>query len=228
MRPRGDSTWSTPTGWLDTVGCSWKGGDDELDASRVARVGPAGLLGRFAGLLGPAPGGLLPLRRGSGAALDEQLMSLLAAARGYHHQADLHLSQKEPQQAIAALRALLALPLAAKWAEAEEVRLDAAARLAKLLLAQGALDEALELADAQLVPPARQSFYLANLHAVRGEVLEARSKRLDASGEQTQARDVARRAIEAFERSIAINKRLQRALDTKREANPSADREGTR
>jgi hypothetical protein len=59
-------------------------------------------------------------------------------------------------------------------------------------------------------------------------VLEARSKRLDASGEQTQARDVARRAIEAFERSIAINKRLQRALDTKREANPSADREGTR
>jgi tetratricopeptide (TPR) repeat protein len=159
------------------------------------------------------------------APLDEQLMSLLAAARAYHHKADLHLAREERAPAIAALRDLLALPLDAKWAEAEEVRLDAAARLAKLLLAGGAVEEALRLVDKQLAPPARESFYQANLHAVRGEVLEARSKQLDASGDKPTAREVARRAIEAFERSIVINKRLQRALDGAGAPSPAEEKE---
>jgi len=190
-----------------------------------------GLLAAWGGM--PAcserrPADCCPCAAASQAALDEPLMSLLAAARAYHHQADLHLAREEPEQAVAALRELLALPLAAKWAEAEEVRLDAAARLAKLLLAAGAIEKALELVDGQLSAPARQSFYLANLHAVRGEALEARSKRLDASGEQGEAREVARRAIEAFERSIAINKQLQRALDNAGKKPSAPKEEGTR
>lgn len=151
----------------------------------------------------------------SGRPLDEQLLSLLSSARAYHHQADLYLAQKDPAQAIAALRALLELPLAAQWPEAEETRLDAAARLAKLLVERGEVEQALRLVDAQLAQRPRESFYCANLHAVRGEVLEAQVKRLDAAGEKPRARELAREAIAAFERAIAINKQLQRGLEKK-------------
>jgi tetratricopeptide (TPR) repeat protein len=150
-----------------------------------------------------------PCSADAGRPLDEKLMALLSSARAYHHEADLYLAQRRPQEAVAALRALLALPLAAQWPEAEEARLDAAARLAKLLLEQGDEAAALALVDEQLAGRPRPSFYGANLHAVRGEVLEARVKRLDAQGDKAGAREVAREAIAAFERAIAINKQLQ-------------------
>lgn len=147
-----------------------------------------------------------------GKLLDQELMLLLSTARAYHHQADLYLQQGEVDQAIATVRKILALDLSSRWPEAEEVRLDATARLAKLLLGQGKEDEALALVDRGLQSSKAESFYLSNLHSVRGEVLEHRSKRLDGEGDKDRARDVAREAIAAFERSIVINKRLQRRL----------------
>ena len=57
----------------------------------------------------------------------------------------------------------------------------------------------------------RDSFYRAHLETVYGEVLEARGKRLadrDAAGARTARRE----ALEAYARSIAINKRVQAAL----------------
>lgn len=147
-----------------------------------------------------------------GKVLDQELLVRLASARSMHHQADLHLQQGEVEQAINAVRRILELDLDAKWPEAEEARLDARARVAKLLLGQGKEAEALEAVKLGIESARRESFYLSNLHSVRGEVLEHRSKRLDKEGDKPGAKRIAREAIEAFERSIAINKRLQHEL----------------
>lgn len=147
-----------------------------------------------------------------GKLLDRELMLLLSSARAYHHQANIHLQQGEVDRAIDTVREILKLDLSSKWPEAEEVRLDATARLAKLLLGQGKEDAALEQVKQGLAGAQRESFYLSNLHSVRGEILEQRSKRLDSEGQKDQARQVAREAIASFERSITINKRLQQQL----------------
>jgi hypothetical protein len=146
------------------------------------------------------------------AALPEELMLTLSSARSLHHQADLLLQSGEVERAISVVRAILALKLESRWPEAEEVRLDATARLGKLLLGKGDEKSALEVVERELATGARESFYLSNLHSVRGEILEARAKRLDAAGEKEPGRQSAREAIGAFERSIQINKRLQQQL----------------
>lgn len=144
--------------------------------------------------------------------LDHELMVRLASARSLHHQANLHLQQGEVEQAIEAVRRILLLDLDSRWPEAEEARLDATARLAKLLLGQGKEQGALQSAENGIQTATRDSFYLSNLHSVRGEILEERSQRLEREGDKNGAKQVAREAIAAFERSIAINKRLQREL----------------
>jgi tetratricopeptide (TPR) repeat protein len=144
--------------------------------------------------------------------LDQQLMVLLASARAFHHQADIHLQQGEVGQAVEALRQLLSLKLDRRWPEAEEVRLDATARLAKLLLGQGQEQQALTLVQQELTAGARESFYLSNLHSVRGEILEGRARRLETAGDRLGGKQSAREAIAAFEQSIRINQQLQQRL----------------
>lgn len=155
-----------------------------------------------------------PCRCGSSEhTLSEPLMSRLATARAYHHQADLHLRRGELDRAVAAVEKILELDLDRRWPEAEEARLDAVARLAKLLEKKKELARALQLVDSELKKKARPSFYLANLHSVRGELLEARVAKLEAADEKKRARELAREAIAAFEQSIRINKQLQQRLD---------------
>ena len=153
-----------------------------------------------------------PCPEAGSAALPEALMLTLSSARSLHHQADLLLQTGEVDRAIETVRSILSLKLESRWPEAEEVRLDATARLGKLLLGKGDEKEALEVVDRELATGARESFYLSNLHSVRGEILEARAKRLEAAGQKEPARQSARDAIQAFEQSIQINKRLQRQL----------------
>ena len=145
-------------------------------------------------------------------AADRALVSWLATARAYHHQADLHLQQGESERALAAVREILKLPAEKGWLEAEEVRLDAVARLGKLLAGADKVPEALQVVEKELAEAHRPSFYLANLHAVRGELLELEVKRREARGAKEAAREAAREAIQAFERSIALNKELQAQL----------------
>ena len=104
------------------------------------------------------------------------------------------------------------LDLDPRWPEAEEVRLDATARLAKLLLRQKQTKQALGFVDRAIKDARRESFYLSNLHSVRGEILESEAGSLDRAGKKDRARQLSREAIDAFERSIAINKRLQHRL----------------
>jgi tetratricopeptide (TPR) repeat protein len=149
---------------------------------------------------------------GPGKVLDQELMVRLSSARSLHHQADIYLQQGEVRKAIETVRRILALDLDPRWPEAEEARLDARARLAKLLLGQEDEDGALKVVREGIDAARRTSFYLSNLHSVRGEVLEHRSKRLRREGDEEGAKIAAREAITAFERSITLNKKLQQDL----------------
>lgn len=153
--------------------------------------------------------------------LSTALLSRLSAARAYHHQADILLGRGDLAGAIAKVEAVLKLDLDARWPEAEEVRLDATARLAQLLARQGSHARALALIDAALARKPRASFYAANLHSVRGELLEAQVKVLDAAGKKDEAKAMARQAMTALETSIRINKALQRQLRTAPSSRPS-------
>lgn len=147
-------------------------------------------------------------------AVSDELMIALGQAKNYHHKADVHLSDGKPELAERALRQLLAIPFPEGSPEAEDVRLDARARLGKILLGRGALDEALEVIRKGIEGAERESFFLANLHTVEGEILEARAERLETgdSPDPEAARSARSRALEAYARSIRINERLQEEL----------------
>lgn len=136
----------------------------------------------------------------------------MATARGLHHKADMLLKVGDKALALGAVRQILQLDLNNRWPEAEEARLDAVARLAKIMLELGQAEDALKEIEGGIAGASRESFYLSNLHSVRGEVLEQQVKSLDSAGKKEEARALARQAIAAFEVSIAINKRLQDKL----------------
>lgn len=148
-----------------------------------------------------------------GRPLDEALMLFLATARSLHHKADVLAGQGESAQAAAAVEAILELRLAGSWPEAEEVRLDAASRLAKMRLAQGRVTEALALVQRMRAGVKRESFYLANLLTVEGEILERQVQDATRAGQKPWAEARARQALAVYERAIAINKRLLDKLE---------------
>jgi tetratricopeptide (TPR) repeat protein len=169
------------------------------------------------------PGSGLPCRcecpQSPKGGLSTALLSRLATARALHHQADLLLARDDVDGAIAKVRGILALDLDGRWPEAEEVRLDATARLAKLLADKKKdLAGALKLVEGELERKPRPSFYAANLHSTRGDLLEAKVKQLDAAGKKVEAKALAREAMAAFERSIRINKQLQKQLQNDKAA----------
>ena len=148
-------------------------------------------------------------------ALGQPLMIALAQARNHHHKADVYLKEANLAQAIAAVRAIEEVPFPEGAAEAEDVKLDARARLAKLLVTSGQLDEAMTVVDTGIARATRDSFFVANLHTVKGEVYEARANVLDddpSEDAKVRARQARMQAIESFDRSIAINTELQKAL----------------
>lgn len=149
--------------------------------------------------------------------LSTGLLVALGQAKAYHHLADLHLAEGDPDAAAGALRQILAVRFPAGAAEGEETLLDARARLAKVELGRGRVDEARHVVDEGLAAPARESFFLANLYTVSGEVHEAFARSLDAT-DIAGARAERRAAIAAYHRAIEIDERVQQALD--KEARP--------
>jgi tetratricopeptide (TPR) repeat protein len=150
-----------------------------------------------------------------GEPLSEELMLALSLAKNYHHKADVLAQEARMDESAEALRQILAIRFPADAPEAEDVRLDARARLAKLLAAQGRIDEAVRVVEEGLAGQPRRSFFLANLYTVKGEVHEAQAAALDQQGTdaaRAAAHDARRAAIEAFDESIRINRALQEAL----------------
>lgn len=142
-----------------------------------------------------------------GPELSQELMLGLALAKNYHHKADVYLKEANVEQAVESVRQILGIPFPAGSPEGEDVVLDARARLAKLLVTRGELDQAMKVADDGIAAVTRQSFFLANLHAVRGEVLEARATQVE-DRDKPAATAARRAAIESYDRAIAIEKAL--------------------
>lgn len=161
----------------------------------------------------PAPAGGVRLTDPADA-IGQELMIALGQAKNFHHKARVYSNDGKPDLAIDAVRSVLAVQFPAGAPEAEDVRADARALLAKLLVAKGELDAAMSELDAGLAAATRESFFVANLYTVKGEVLEAMAARLTgtAPDEVTRARELRRQAIVAFDKSITINLALQQRL----------------
>jgi hypothetical protein len=114
--------------------------------------------------------------------------------------------------ATASVRQILSLRFPVHAPEAEDVRLDARALLAKLLVSQGQVEEAMRTVDEGLAQASRESFFVANLHTVQGEIHEARAVQLEDAKDPVRAAEEKRAAIAAYDRSIQINEALQKRL----------------
>jgi tetratricopeptide (TPR) repeat protein len=147
-----------------------------------------------------------------GDVIDQELMIALAQAKNFHHKAKVYMSDGNLAAATASVRQILSLRFPAGAPEAEDVRLDARALLAKLLVSQGQLEEAMTTVAEGLAQMSRESFFVANLHTVQGEIHEARAARLEAAKDPVGAAEAKRAAIAAYDRSIQINAALQKRL----------------
>lgn len=146
--------------------------------------------------------------------IGEELMIALSKAKNHHHKARVYMSDGKLTEAIASVRAILSLEFPAGAPEAEDVRNDARALLAKLLVGQNQLEEAMTVVTEGIAQSQRESFFVANLYTVKGEIHEARAAALDPADPNNQAKIVEekRAAIEAYDKSNEINTALQQRL----------------
>jgi hypothetical protein len=147
-----------------------------------------------------------------GDVIDQELMIALAQAKNFHHKAKVYMGDGNLAAATASVRQILSLRFPGNAPEADDVRLDARALLAKLLVSQGQVEEAMRTVSEGLAQTSRESFFVANLHTVQGEIHEARAAQLDSANEKAKAAEERRAAIAAYDRSIQINEALQKRL----------------
>lgn len=146
--------------------------------------------------------------------IDDGLMVALGQAKNFHRKAKVYMSDGNLAAATASVRQILSLRFPKGAPEAEDVRQDARALLAKLLISQNQLDEANTVVEEGLAQSQRESFFVANLYTVQGEIHEARAAAADAQGDTGKAKATEERhaAIASYDKSIAINEKLQKQL----------------
>lgn len=144
--------------------------------------------------------------------IGQDLMMALAQAKNFHHKAKVYMTDGNLGEATAAVRQILSLEFPKGAPEAEDVRNDARAMLAKLLVGQNQLEEAMRTVTEGIAQSSRESFFVANLWTVQGEVHEARATQLLTANDKPKADAERRAAIEAYDRSIKINEALQKKL----------------
>lgn len=145
--------------------------------------------------------------------LTQELMVALAQAKNFHHRAKVYMSDGDLPAAMASVRSILSLRFPPNAPEAEDVRADARALLAKLMMGRGELEQAEQVVAEGLAEATRDSFFVANLYTVRGELFETMAEAaLALPGGAARAAQLRRRAIEAFDRSISINRAIQERL----------------
>jgi hypothetical protein len=146
--------------------------------------------------------------------IDKDLMVALSMAKNFHHKARVLMSDGKLVEAIASVREILSLQFPPNAPEADDVRNDARALLAKLLISRGQIEEAMTVVTEGLAQSQRESFFVANLYTAKGEVHEARADALDANDPANAARIKAEHhaAIEAYDKSNSINTALQKRL----------------
>ena len=142
-------------------------------------------------------------------AVDERLLSCLEEARAWQHRADIHLADGAVSEAIRDVQQVLHIRFPPRAPEGEEARLDAHARLAKLLLLSGDDAAAMTELEEGRKEASFDSFYRAHLEMVAGEIFEARAKK---TTDPAAAKAAQKEALTAYERSIGINRRVQARL----------------
>ena len=140
--------------------------------------------------------------------IDQKLMIALSQAKNFHHMAKVYMSDGKLTEATATVREILSLEFPPGAPEAEDVRNDARALLAKLLVGQGQLDEAMRVVQEGIAGSQRESFFVANLYTVKGEIHEARAAQLTGQ----PAIDEKHAAIDAYTKSNEIDVRIQKKL----------------
>lgn len=144
--------------------------------------------------------------------IDEKLMIALAQAKNFHDKAKVYMLDGKSAEAVAAVRQILSLQFPPGAPEADDVRNDARALLAKLLADQNQLDEAMRVVEEGLATATRDSFFVANLHTVKGEIHYKRAGTYP-DAKDPKAIEEKHLAIDAFDRSIKINERIQKELE---------------
>jgi tetratricopeptide (TPR) repeat protein len=144
--------------------------------------------------------------------IDQDLIIPLAQAKNFHRKAKVYMSDGNLPAAIASVRQILSLRFPPGAPEAEDVRNDARALLAKLLVGQNQLDEAMRVVEEGLAQSARKSFFVANLYTVKGEIHDAIATQAATDGNPSKATEHRHLAIEALDKSIAINSEIQKQL----------------
>lgn len=146
--------------------------------------------------------------------IDQELMIALSKAKNFHHKARVYMSDGKLAEATASVREILSLKFPAGAPEAEDVRNDARALLAKLLVGQNQIEEAMRVVQEGIAQSQRESFFVANLYTVKGEIHEARVALIDANdpAQKQKIIDEKHAAIEAYEKSNTINSALQQKL----------------
>jgi len=141
--------------------------------------------------------------------VSQELLLSLAQVRALHHQADAFLQIGEVDAAIVAVSRVLDVSFPAGAEEAEDTRIDARARLAKLHLGRGRPDEARRVIDEGFRAATRESFFLANLAQVSGEVHEAEARR---QTDPEAGRRELRAALADYDKAVQIAERIQQRL----------------
>jgi tetratricopeptide (TPR) repeat protein len=146
--------------------------------------------------------------------IGDDLMISLLQAKNFHRKARVLMSDGKIDEAIASVRQILSLEFPKNTPEAEDVRNDARALLAKLLVGQGKVEDAMNVVTEGIAQSQRESFFVANLYTVKGEIHEARAAQLDANDPANKPKiiDEKRAAIEAYDKSNQINTVLQQRL----------------
>lgn len=140
-------------------------------------------------------------------AIDTRLLAALGIAQGLQHEADVLEARADHAGARGKIGEILTIDFP-NVPEREDVRLDAFGRLAELDLV--ARDDAAAEREVTrgLAESTRASYFRARLHLVLGRIHEARAASARTAGDEERARDEGRRAIEAYDRGIAINRQV--------------------
>lgn len=141
--------------------------------------------------------------------LGEPLLVALAQAKNFHQRADVNLAAGNIQQAIQDVTNILTIEFPAGAPEAEDTLLDARARLGKLYLGLGELAQAEQVVAEGIAEASRESFFLANLFQVQGEIRYANALTIT---DPALRKEALHRSIESTDRSIEINKKIQKRL----------------
>lgn len=179
----------------------------------MTRIRPTWLFVRLAclalvGVMGCASQAEIERTEGARSLSRADRLATIGIAQGLLHEADVLEGLGQRGEATRRAERVLALELAVDDPLREPLRLDAHGRLAELALADGRLDDADAAIDRGLAEVHARSYFEARLHLVRGRVLEARAVVHREAGLEAEAQAALRAALEAHERSIAINQGL--------------------